>query len=516
MKYVLVLLAGLPPIGLLYRLIPLNSSWILNVSKYTEKVISYENYKFVLLSYVTAFALSYAFHYRNMKEPKRIAFMFLQVMLIFPLILLLCLVFPGGEDGLDLAPINPEPSPQDPGDHSDVPLTPSNTATATATATAAAAGENTAWYYSKKFWVGITIVGLAAIAYYLKGSAPASSDDMASFNATVSQGIENVASSQASLHQTLSERVNSVAFQADLLNRTSEGMLSDIAVAGDAARLQLEQTRGLTQDLTLMNDRVSTLDERMTSLLRGLLYLISLRWLLSRRSEDVNVFSFENSDRVTEVAVQAATETTSILTQTENTESDRIYSILRPAIQAHDINRILLKLRQVIPIITESILSIDSELGEYSTETQTDTQSSTASDLADQQRLTDSVDTHIPALESSPDEMNLRLTYPVLHSTESESSTSELSPSSPHSSEERNHRVLNLRTPQSSEITPQSEPSVNRILVCDNPTFQSSSPTSNLYPDDTNPYQVHRYNFHHIRVGRYLPCFLQLLERLGL
>ena len=339
---------------------------------------------------------------------------------------------------------------------------------------------------------------------------------MASFHTAVSQGIDHVVSEQASLHQTLLERVNSATFQADLLNRTSEGMLSDIAVAGDAARLQLEQTRGLTQDLTLMNDRVSTLDERMTSLLRGLLYLISLRWLLSRRSEDVNVFSFENSDRVTEVAVQAATETTSILTQTENTESDRIYSILRPAIQAHDINRILLKLRQVIPIITESILSIDSELGEYSTETQTDTQSSTASDLADQQRLTDSVDTHIPALESSPDEMNLRLTYPVLHSTESESSTSELSPSSPHSSEERNHRVLNLRTPQSSEITPQSEPSVNRILVCDNPTFQSSSPTSNLYPDDTNPYQVHRYNFHHIRVGRYLPCFLQLLERLGL
>ena len=84
-----------------------------------------------------------------------------------------------------------------------------------------------------------------------------------------------------------------------------------------------------------------------------------------------------------------------------------------------------------------------------------------------------------------------------------------------HSSEEPPLPQSSGITPQSSEITPQSEPSVDRILVCDNPTFQSSTPTP-LYPDDTNPYQVHRYNFYHIRVGRYLPYFLQLLERLGL
>ena len=208
MKYVLVLLAGLSPIGLLYRLIPLNPSWNLNLSKWTDKLISYEDYKFVLLSYVSAFVLMYALNYRKMKDPKRIAVMFLQVMLIFPLILWLRLF--GGEEGLDPATINPEPASQDSADNSEtfVPLTPPSN-TAVAGNTAENTGENTAWYYSKKFWVGITIVGLAAIAYYLKGSAPASPDDMALFHTAVSQGIDSVASSQASLHETLSERVNS-------------------------------------------------------------------------------------------------------------------------------------------------------------------------------------------------------------------------------------------------------------------------------------------------------------------
>ena len=61
--------------------------------------------------------------------------------------------------------------------------------------------------------------------------------------------------------------------------------------------------------------------------------------------------------------------------------------------------------------------------------------------------------------------------------------------------------------------------SVDRILVCDNPTFQSrletSTPTS-LSPDDANPYRVHSYSLYHIHAWRFLPCFLQLLERLGL
>ena len=108
-------------------------------------------------------------------------------------------------------------------------------------------------------------------------------------------------------------------------------MLSDIASAGDAARLQLEQMTGVAQDLNLLHDRVSTIDERMASLLRGIIYLISLRWVLSRHvsgSEVVNVFSFENGVldqvqggllEVSEIAVQAeiATETTEISTQTD-------------------------------------------------------------------------------------------------------------------------------------------------------------------------------------------------------
>ena len=159
MRYVLILLASLSPIGLLYRLIPLNPSWILNVSRLTDKVTSYENSKFVFLSYVAALAVTYAFHYRKMKDPKRIAVMFLQIMLIFPLILLLRLVFLGGDDRLDPAPIpiNPEPASQDSADtdKSDVPLTPSN------------ANDNAAWYYSKKFWgcvlfAGLAVVGLAS------------------------------------------------------------------------------------------------------------------------------------------------------------------------------------------------------------------------------------------------------------------------------------------------------------------------------------------------------------------
>lgn len=139
----------------------------------------------------------------------------------------------------------------------------------------------------------------AAGIYYFKGSAPISPDDMASFNATVSQGIDSVASSQASLHDTLLERVNSAAFRSEIIARSSEEILSDILVAGEAVRLRLEQTRGLTQDLTLMNSRISTLDDSTTSLLKGIVYLISLRWVLSnmRLSRD----SASGSEVVNEV-----------------------------------------------------------------------------------------------------------------------------------------------------------------------------------------------------------------------
>lgn len=159
MRYVLVLilLASLSPIGLMYRLMPLNPSLILNGSRFMEKITSYDSYKFVFLSYVAAFALSYVLNYRKMKNPKEIAIMFLQVMIIFPLIFILCEVF--GEVGLDPDKTNHQlDASQDSADtdKSDVPLTPSN----------ANANDNAAWYYSKKFWGCVMIVGLAAIVYY--------------------------------------------------------------------------------------------------------------------------------------------------------------------------------------------------------------------------------------------------------------------------------------------------------------------------------------------------------------
>ena len=148
MRYFLILLGSLSPIGLLLRIMPFHfPSLILDGSRFLEKITSY---KFMYLSYVAALALLYALNYRKMKNPKDIAIMFLQVMITFPLILLFCSVFLCGEVGLDPIPTltNPEPASPDSADHSDVPLTPSNTAIGDNTAT----GDNTttAWYYSKK------------------------------------------------------------------------------------------------------------------------------------------------------------------------------------------------------------------------------------------------------------------------------------------------------------------------------------------------------------------------------
>lgn len=97
----------------------------------------------------------------------------------------------------------------------------------------------------------------------------------------------------------------------------------------------------------------------------------------------------ETTDVATQAYVEATENTvvegTEISTQTENTDVDQIYSIISPAIQAHGVTRVLLRLRQVITVITESILSSDEE-EEYS---------------ADTPRSTDSVDTleDVPTLE---------------------------------------------------------------------------------------------------------------------
>ena len=151
MRYFLILLGSLSPIGLLLRIMPFHfPSLILDGSRFLEKITSY---KFMYLSYVAALALLYALNYRKMKNPKDIAKMFLQVMIILPLIHIIWEVFLS-EVGVDSDKTNQNnqldknEASQDSSENSDMPLTPSNTAIGDNTAT----GDNTttAWYYSKK------------------------------------------------------------------------------------------------------------------------------------------------------------------------------------------------------------------------------------------------------------------------------------------------------------------------------------------------------------------------------
>ena len=300
--------------------------------------------------------------------------------------------------------------------------------------------------------------------------------------------------------------VNSAAFRADQLNMSTEAMLRDIAFAGDAARIQLEQTYMVTQDLNQLYSRVSYLDERSTNIIRGIVYLIGLRWALTNNSADgatgsevVNeVLSLERPFSFSEVVEPTATVsiqteeieptvTRSLSTQTDHMSFgfDRIYELLLPYVAAYGAARVLWRLRSILPVVGDLIEEADSETTQHSPESST---------LSGEGESTLSPDYATPHRE--------------MHSSE------ELSPDPDLSTPEI--------TPQSiptlsSGITPQSisPQSMDHILVCDNPTFQPSTPTS-LSPDDTNPYQVHRHNFFRLRVGRHLPCFLQLLERLGL
>lgn len=354
----------------------------------------------------------------------------------------------------------------------------------------------------------VLFVGVAAAIYYLKGFAPSSSDDMASFNAAVSEGMNNISSEQASLSRVVSEMVNSADFRAAQLNVSTEVMLSDIAAAGDAARLQLEQMGGITQDLNQLHNRVDNVDNRMTVLLKGIVYLVSLRWAFSNTNSSLHVsgsevvnevlslerpFSFD-SVRSTEAATQIVVETNSIHTQTDDMDFDRIIELINPYIALYGVRRVLWRLRSILPVISDSIEDADSET----------TQSSST--------------------PPSPD-------LAVLHTTESMESPDYATPHrlEMHSSEEPDLDLSNSYsasslapqseeiTPQSSGFTPQSEEITpqDRILVCDNPTFQPSTPISQS-PDETNPYQIHRHNFFCLRVGRHLPCFLQLLDRIGI
>jgi hypothetical protein len=57
-------------------------------------------------------------------------------------------------------------------------------------------------------------------------------------------------------------------------------MLSDIAAAGDAARVQLEQMGRVGQEFNQLHSRVDNINDRMTVLLKGIVCLISGGYLL--------------------------------------------------------------------------------------------------------------------------------------------------------------------------------------------------------------------------------------------
>lgn len=93
MRYVLILLASLSPIGLMVRIHHLNSSILDGSRLFMDKIINYSIDSRVFISSIAALALTYALNYRKMKNPKDIAKLFLQLLIIIPLILVLCDVF---------------------------------------------------------------------------------------------------------------------------------------------------------------------------------------------------------------------------------------------------------------------------------------------------------------------------------------------------------------------------------------------------------------------------------------
>lgn len=166
---------------------------------------------------------------------------------------------------------------------------------------------------------------------------------------------------------------------------------------------------------------MSHLDERSTNIIRGIVYLIGLRWALINNSADgatgsevVNVnevlslerpFSFsEVVEPTATVSIQTEeiepTVTRSLSTQTDHMSFDRIYELLFPYVAAYGAARVLWGLRSIlpVPVIGDSIEEADSETTQHSPESSTPHRRS--------------VDV---SLRRSPD---LEMT-PVLHSTES-------------------------------------------------------------------------------------------------
>ena len=493
----------------------------------------------ILLTFIAALALTYALNYRKNSTTAKVLS---QVMITFlSIYYLLDISRICSEVSLD------EPTPMlevGPAAGSDDPKGPSTQPDA-----------DTSWHYSKKVLGCILLAGLAVAAgvYYLKGFAPVSPDDMATFRTVVSQGVENVASEQVSLNQTLSDQVNSAAFRAEMLNRTSEGMLSDIAAAGDAARQRLEQMTGVTQDFIHLHSRADGINDRMTTMLRGIVYLISLKWAFSRGStpaltEDftpvagsdvVNEvmsldrpFSFpvtqanqtvatslstQNAEAVAAPVGQTQTEaaaTVEISTQTDETDLDRIIlSIVNPAVAQHGVANVLSKLRRLMATISNTIIS--------------NMLSSSDDDDGNGVGGDDGVgddDGVGPAPAPTPAETPTQLTPVRDIPTLSPVAVTDSSDRLESIETVRSSDLSTLQSVSVSEITPRRLDEDESFRVADNPTFRttplSDSGTSNpslaspIDEYERNPYQLHRHELRSVK--RLLLHFCETLERLGL
>ena len=291
---------------------------------------------------------------------------------------------------------------------------------------------------------------------------------------------------------------------------------------------------GVTQDFIHLHSRVDNINDRMTVLLKGIVYLVSLRWVFSRLrhnsapgsapAEDLapaeapavgcdvvnevmsleRPFSFESAISTQNVTTEAiatavgqtqteatyeistqnvtteavatavsqtqteAAATYEISTQTfvDEMDSDRILAVVNPAVAEHGLNRVLQRWRNLMSVISNTILSSNDGNGE--------------ADSADRLESTG----HSPVTELSS-----ASTDQVALSDRSES------PAAP-----RRLDGYFLR-------------------VVDNPTYQPTSSLDTGSPsspppvdDDGNPYQIHRHQLYHVkRVFLYL-C--ELLEQL--
>lgn len=193
-------------------------------------------------------------------------------------------------------------------------------------------------------------------------------------------------------------------------------------------------------------------------------------------TQNVEAVATAVSQTQTEASVAATYE---ISTQTDEMDSDRILAVVNPAVEEHGINRVLQRWRNLMSVISNTILSSSSNDGNGE------------ADSAD--RLESTGHSPVTVTELSP------------------ASTDQVALSDSDRSE------------SPADYTPRRLDG-DFIRVVDNPTYQPTSsldtgnPSSALASpvddqiDDGNPYQIHRHQLYHVkRVFLYL-C--ELLENL--